>query len=473
MRAALICVFAGILFATIPFVPESQVYVMVCLMFLCLIGPAWYEWQRGSLDYFETIHVIGFIYFVFFGMGAVWTLGDPVNIAYDRYLLPYIPQATLYCLLGYLALLAGYYGPWSGRKTAWQFREYPRGTLFLFIPGAIGLVGLISEAAWHWSTKLAVKLSAIVSTCSQFAPLYIFAWALAWIMFFSGQATRGQRRLLLFVFCPATAMLLFLLLNNKSITISLAGVPLIALWYARRHVPWTTLIVLVLVLVFVIFPFHNTYRLLDARMSTSQRVSLTSSIIGDWSYNEYMLRSMITVKQRLSLINSVAVVIRDVGRWVPYAKGETLFLPTLVFFVPRLLWPDKPMLTFGREFGQKFRVVRVFDKETAIASSVPGELYWNFDLVGILVGMALWGMAMRFFYRRYGEAGELNPIRMAVHIALLINFAHFEGGLAFQTVGLIRTLLIIEGYRWISLRMDLVDKRPPGSAATKPIPVAS
>ena len=79
-------------------------------------------------------------------------------------------------------------------------------------------------------------------------------------------------------------------------------------------------------------------------------------------------------------------------RWVPYARGRTLFLPTLVHFVPRLIWPDKPKMAFGREFGQLFRVVGVRDTETNIASSVPGELYWNFDLPGIVLGMAPAGL---------------------------------------------------------------------------------
>jgi hypothetical protein len=40
---------------------------------------------------------------------------------------------------------------------------------------------------------------------------------------------------------------------------------------------------------------------------------------------------------------------------------------------------------------------------------------------------------------------------------LLVQFAHFEGGLAPQIVGVVRSLLILEGYLWLSRRMGLVE----------------
>jgi len=43
----------------------------------------------------------------------------------------------------------------------------------------------------------------------------------------------------------------------------------------------------------------------------------------------------------------------------------------------------------GRDFGEKFRIVHILDDKTRISLAVPGELYWNFDLPGILVGVAI------------------------------------------------------------------------------------
>ena len=148
------------------------------------------------------------------------------------------------------------------------------------------------------------------------------------------------------------------------------AVPICAFWYARGKLPWKTLAVVFLLLVFAIFPFFNTFRLIDPRLDTTTRARMTSGIISNWDSDDYLKASTTAVKRRLALINSVAVVVRDTPRWVPYANGRTIFLPSLALFVPRVLWPDKPSFELGREFGRTFRVVLVFDDKTSIAATV-------------------------------------------------------------------------------------------------------
>jgi hypothetical protein len=293
----------------------------------------------------------------------------------------------------------------------------------------------------------------------------MFAWALGWLLVLSGRASRAQRLFTLAILTPATIAIGLSTLSDKSLTMTLMGVPVIALWYARRRIPWKTLILMTALLVFIVFPLYNTFRQIDPRISTTDRVGMTYGLVRDWDLEEYRTQSVGMVKQRMAMINSVAIVIRDVGRWVPYANGETLFAPAMSFFIPRVLWPDKPYFTMGRRFAETFRVVQILDRDTRVAVTVPGELYWNFDLPGILLGMMLWGIALRFLYRRYGEADSLDPVRRAIHIVLLIQFAHFGGGLAAQAVGVFRIMIVLEAYRWLSRRAELLEMIPVGGAA--------
>jgi len=228
----------------------------------------------------------------------------------------------------------------------------------------------------------------------------------------SGRATRAQRWTLYFGFIPITLVILLNNLTDKSQALTLIGVPMMALWYAKRVFPWRSLTILLLVSIFVIFPFFNTYRVLDPRQSASQRAARTAKTLISMNAEEYMAASVGTFKRRLTLINSVAVIIRDVPRWVPYERGDTLFMPAMAFFVPRFVWPDKPFFTMGRDFGVKFRVVHILDDKTRIAVTVPGELYWNFDLPGIFLGMALWGVVLRLLYRRYAGSAGLDARRV-------------------------------------------------------------
>ncbi|HXV75833.1 MAG TPA: hypothetical protein VD788_05885, partial [Candidatus Polarisedimenticolaceae bacterium] len=443
LQVGLLALGCAALALAVPFLGNPWLYALAALLLACFLLPVWNDLQLGRLDPFETIHVMGLRYFAFFGLGAVWTFQNPGDVAYDKYIPPYLLPATFYCVIGYFALLFAYYAPPFRRDAAPAVEERPNGIVFTLIPGAIGLLGSMAAALWNWAAWAGIALSGAVSALGQLTPLYHFAWALCWLLVFSRSTSRPQRLALLAFFLPASVLIVASTLTDKSLAMTIAGTPLAALWYARGKLPWKTLCALLLVLIFVIFPFFNTFRLFDPRIPLSNRIEMTTRVIRTWDLEAYLAQSATAVQRRLALINSVAVVVRDTPRWVPYAEGSTLFLPAIAYFIPRAIWPDKPRFTLGREFGETFRVIHILDEKSSIAATVPGELYWNFDFPGIVVGMAVWGAAMRFFYVRYGQAHGQDPVRRAIHILLLIQFVHFGGGLAAQSVLLLRTLILL------------------------------
>ena len=456
LRAALLMLGCAAVAAGVPFLSNPWVYGLAALMLGCVVVPLWFASQRGQIDAFESVHIMGLRFFLYFGLGAIWTWEDPTRVAFDRYILPYIVPAAAVCVIGYLAFLGGYYAPWFRSRPSRTMIERPTSLWLVLIPGAIGFGGSMAAALWAWASWAGVAMSGAVSSLSQLSPLYYFAWGLCWMVVFSPTSTARQRWLLLILFVPASIAVLASDPTDKSGVLMLGAVPMIALWYARRHLPWKTLLVLALLMVFVVFPFANTFRLIDANIDVADRWSMTTRMISDWDSEHYAGATWIAVKHRLALINSVAAVVRDVPRWVPYAQGGTLFYPAVSLFVPRFLWPDKPKHTLGREFGVTFRVVHILDQKTSISPTVTGELYWNFDIPGVVVGMALWGFLMRVFYRRYGESAVPDPVRHAVHMVLLVLFVHFGAGIAAQVVAVVRTVLLIEAYRWIARRAGLV-----------------
>lgn len=463
LRAALVCLVACGMSAVIPFVEYAYLYVLVGLMALCVAGPVWHDWYRGRLDYFAPIHVVGTLYFVFFGLGALWVVHDPNTAIYGTDIVPYVPQATLYCLLGYMALLAGYYLPWRGRAlTAPLIDERPSGSVFILATGLAGIAGFGADVVWQRSRIFGLNIEGVVGSMAQLAPLFLFSWMLTWLLFFSRQSTVRQRLVLFGVFVPAACMIAYYTFSNKTVVTTLGGLPIIAMWYGRRKIRWTWIIALFLVLIFVIFPYYNTFRNFKSGLPQRERMAMTYRKVNTWGAHRYLQTSMDSFKDRMALITSVAVVIRDVGRWVPYAKGETLLGPVVTFFIPRVLWPDKPVFEPGKEFGKKFRVVPDFNRETHIDPTVPGELYWNFDLPGILVGMGLWGALMRLLYRRYGEFAGGGPVRRAIHVLMVYYFATVGGSLAGLIAGLPRTLAMLEVLRWLGRRSGLLE---PFSAA--------
>lgn len=460
LRAMAIFLGGGLLAVIIPMTENAGLYAVVAGMLFCWVAPAWYQWQRGKFDAFESVHIIGLTYFVFFGLGAIWSVQDPSHVAYDIYLVPYMPLAAVYAMLGYVFLLGGYFGPWFQERAPRRVEDWPNGVMILLVPGILGFMGRIAGIIWSQGYWLGISLPVGLSSLAQFGSLFLFAWALGWMLVLSGRATRGQKIVVFGLLVPATVVILVGLLTDKSLTMTFLGVPLLALWYTRRKLPWPSLLAMLLILIFLVFPFYNTFRKLDAGIPVGARMGLTWEVMRHWDFDEYSDRSVGAFKLRVSLINSLAVVIRDVPRWVPYARGETLFLPALSFFIPRVIWPDKPVMTMGRDFGEKFRVVHILDEKTWVSCTVPGELFWNFDLPGILFGMALWGVGMRFLYRRYGEAEGVDPIRRAIYILLLIELVHFGASLAPQVADLVRTLFMLELFRLLSRWLGWFERRP-------------
>jgi hypothetical protein len=460
LRASFLLLCAAGLAVLVPLATHGWLFLITILMALCLIGPAALAWQRDRFDAFEIMHVLGFRYLLYFGIGALWMVADPYEVAYDYYLLPYVTKAALYCLLGYVCMLGGYYGPWFRKREPREFEDLPTGASVLLLPGVLGVVGNMADTLMGRAFWMGANFSGVLSSMAQLAPLYYFSWALAWLLVLSGRATPIQKWILYLGFIPITLLILVNNLSDKSQALTLIVVPLMALWYARRVLPWRSLLVVCLIMIFFIFPFYNNYRMLDPRLSLPERASTTMNILTSMDGTDFLDESLGTFKRRVALINSVAIVIRDVPRWVPYEHGDTLFVPAMAFFVPRFIWPDKPLFMMGRDFGVKFRIVNIFDEKTRIAVTVPGELYWNFDLPGILFGMALWGVVVRLVYRRYAGSVGLDPVRRAIYMLLLIQFVHFGGGIAGQAVGLIRTLILLEVFCWVCRRLGLIQSIP-------------
>ncbi|MBX9853840.1 MAG: hypothetical protein K2X86_19005 [Cytophagaceae bacterium] len=93
-----------------------------------------------------------------------------------------------------------------------------------------------------------------------------------------------------------------------------------------------------------------------------------------------------TLLSRFSSINQLS----QIGRIVEeddFYYGETL--DYLVFgFIPRFLWPEKPIIQKGAWFAYRIGKARILDGKytNSIDMSSTGELYLNFGWLGVLIG---------------------------------------------------------------------------------------
>jgi oligosaccharide repeat unit polymerase len=88
------------------------------------------------------------------------------------------------------------------------------------------------------------------------------------------------------------------------------------------------------------------------------------------------------------------IIEKTPSRVLNFQYGTT-YLEFFIAPIPRSLWPEKPP-----SLGVQLKRVLVDAKaEGGIPPSMVGELYFNFDMFGIFVGMFLWGAICWHIYK--------------------------------------------------------------------------
>jgi hypothetical protein len=129
--------------------------------------------------------------------------------------------------------------------------------------------------------------------------------------------------------------------------------------------------------------------------------------------------SLDTLMRRLRQVENVAVVIRDTPSVFPYARGQDVSDALLLTAIPRVVWPDKPVFDAGRRFPQLYLSQPVESRSTTGPSHF-GDLYRNFGIPGVVIGMGLLGMAFAALGRWTDRGGLRTLLIVAFALGVLI-----------------------------------------------------
>lgn len=109
-----------------------------------------------------------------------------------------------------------------------------------------------------------------------------------------------------------------------------------------------------------------------------------------------------------SHLEGALVVYDKVPSEVDYAMGSTFLPSALLNFVPRMFWPDKPIIMPGRQFSETFwgrNIGEMYATNTDIG--LVGEAYYNFGWLAALIIPALFGVVLRFFVVRTEDYSKI------------------------------------------------------------------
>lgn len=179
--------------------------------------------------------------------------------------------------------------------------------------------------------------------------------------------------------------------------------------------------ILAMVYLFVVFPIVMESRRLELKAGETEfdrvlRAYEMSSETEQKHITERFLENVDAFFNRQFDASATAFLIGDV-RSSGHAKDDFV-QRYLIGIVPRILWPDKPVVTRGDWFAKYTGIIKE-DEESGMSLGISaiGDWYWVFGLGGVIMGMLGIGMAFGYLWRMAGE----NPLSRPLGLLLYCN----------------------------------------------------
>lgn len=333
-------------------------------------------------------------------------------------------------ILGILAFLVGYYGPWERRlslQTTIVNTSFSRRRIICsaMIAGVIGGAGFYLHVASLGGNLLRAihQLSDTVTQQGGTQYLYfpmMWFWVAGFLTTWSLLISKGHSRpYLLFACFSLLVAILYLVTSSKWMVFSIVMSMFLSYHYLRRRM--SPLLLLSILFIFAaMWPAFYAYQDIQGDFSMWW-TSIQRKADQGW---------FTLVLGRSYGMDSFLLILSQVRGWQDLRLGSTL-ADALYFFVPRQLWDAKPV-SFSRQFAVEFLGHTKIAESGFASPSLIGELYLNWHFVGVVGGMFLVGVLQRvsyFFVRR----NQHDPSAVLLYAMTMLAFVHLvEGSISAQ-----------------------------------------
>ncbi|MFH7024923.1 MAG: O-antigen polysaccharide polymerase Wzy [Heteroscytonema crispum UTEX LB 1556] len=285
--------------------------------------------------------------------------------------------------------------------------------------------------------------------------LYL-AYGMFYILWSRGKLPKTQVWLLLLIFLPidiiprlssgllAEIMILFLFMFN-------------IVWFVHRKIP-VILISILIVLYLAFSPVKAEYRNLtwnsrkpEAQLNPIERLQLFINLSIEYHqkytfnkesiYRAPKISATDKAAERSAMIIFLSDVMKNTPEIVPYWNGET-YLPLLTSYIPRIIWPDKPEIRIGNDFGHRYKILDADDFSTSMNLPMIVEMYVNFGSWGVIIGMSLLGSLLVFIDKKLNHP-NMSELEFAVGASTMFQLVYQETNASLLFGPLIPFLLVI------------------------------
>lgn len=426
------------------------------------IGTFFVGFVLSPVIYFDSSSRASLIAFRFLGGDERWT---------------WLSRATAYTLAGFIAFWVGYRSrvgdacalkirtnPFIDRHLRRTFRIHPTGVMVILGISIAARLAQVSLGIYGYASDIDLlygyaSITQYLGFVGNLGKLALVAFAMT---FYSGTRTDSWARNGMIV-AFATELIGGLLSGFKGaviLPVVLLGV--CAYWcQGRISRSFILLGVVLLAAAYLVIEPFRMIRNVDAEFNGRDITSIAAAVMaGARVANENIqadapgaLSSDIASAtiDRSNLIGSTALAINYMDTQPELPEGSPKFLQNvlmspLLAFVPRLVWPDKPLQNVGAWFGRE--VLGSTSITHAEAMGPVGYLYFAGGLLAIVGGFLAGGAFVKAVYEsfRYRPGGAIVYIGALSNIAVIESayYTLFAGTLQLLAVLLVAQFFILE-----------------------------
>ncbi|MBC7632931.1 hypothetical protein [Aeromicrobium sp.] len=295
-------------------------------------------------------------------------------------------------------------GPLStGASVVWTL--WAIAVLAQLIGAATSGLGYLADPRAELSASSSVGTVLTVFTSLGLLSSLLAAWRLA--------ATRTAGAALLTVWVGGSQVVVGLFGGTKESAV-IQFVALVIGYSARGKLRVIPIVATGLITMFFVAPFVTAYR---AEIATSSGRLTPAQALQSIDYGSLLDNGKTSGSQapgnqfiqRLSRIGDVAMVVAQSPTPVPFASPTDLLAGPVLGFIPRSLWPEKPVLDAGYQAN-----IVYYHAPPSVYSSAAltpyGDLYRHGGVMVVIVGMLLLGFFVRVIDDRTGgRSASVDP----------------------------------------------------------------
>lgn len=417
LLCGLILVLAGLLgvaFAR----PDMDVdFVWFAILTALLAVPLVIGCMTRRLDPLDPTSIVAVAYLLYFVYAPIRNLAAHDSYFFGKLIMPLLPLGLLYLAFGIVGLWAGYYSSRSARRLASRIPGPPESHAGA-VPYAwiVALMAIVAFSAYmrvaglSWVRLLSLgQLGGAPATIQGGAGIdqgafsnYLYStldWLTSALMLLIAFARRGRKWLVVMF---VALLVVYSTIGFRFRVVVLVIAPIVFYYLKAQRRPS----------VMKVAAAGAALVLLIGAIGLGRRSFRSGSSVESGTIS--VASSSATFENDLDLYQAYLAIVDGFPRDHDYLWGSS-FTYLVIQPIPRVLWPDKPDAPVRTILNE----ILGSDATTAgVAYPNVGEYYANFGVLGVFVGMWLFGLVMRAMYEYLRQHQDNDWTRVTYAVAL-------------------------------------------------------